>query len=603
MRKVVKPPVVLGPPKLLGHVVALLLSAVLLGVIYPSTGWWWLAYVALVPGALLARHAESLWRLVWVSVPVFWVWWVVMLWWLVPVTLGGTMAASLILSLFTTLGWVLIRRLTLHGRLSLTVAVPVVWVLVELLRTRMPFGGFAWFLLGHSQGPWLPEHSASLIQTASLFGELTVTGVVAVINGFIADVMIHSFRTPKPDEERPPFRKRFLGRLAGVTVVGLVVWVAAGTPPFAGETRDPTDSPGVVVSVVQTNEPQDNRQSPSLEDRIRYWHELLIETERAIEASTSLDPDRTHEHVIIWPESVAPVGIDPQTLAWADEKGFTSFGQIEGQIRDLAAVHGVHLIVGAPAYERWVEVELEDGRVGWLPDGPRNSVFHYGPDGRQQSKRYDKMHRVPFGEYLPIVDYIPWLKNMVVKYLTPYDVDYTIQPGDDVVVFDIDENGPVWLRLVTPICFEDTVARLVREMVNTARESENAHLFGLVNMTNDGWFAIPGQGYQRLQMSAFRCVENNVPMAKAANTGISAFIAADGRILELVEADGRHKGFAGSATRWWRSGEYERTLYSYVGENPLVIVCVLLALFGSGLLNRPMSRKAGNSSDPDKMQE
>lgn len=615
MAKTMKsPPLMIGPPGVLGHLFALALSAVLMGVIYPTLGWWGFAYVALVPGALLARHATSMLRLTLVSMGVFWVWWVVMLWWLTPVTLGGTIAASLILSLFPTLGWLLIRRLTLQGRLSLTVAVPVVWVMVEYLRTMFPFGGFAWFLLGHSQGPWLPEHSSSLIQTASLFGELTVTGYVAVINGFIADVLHSSFSTPKPGEFKPPFRKRLIGRTAGVVVVGVLVAVCANVPIFRLDVWGDSGVEGVgdarLVTVIQTDEPQSNRQSPSLEDRIRYWHELLTETV-ASEASPgkipgdidgalladlldSGEPDASR--VVIWPESAVPVGIDAKTLAWAEEHGFERFGVIEGQIRDLAESLGVDLIVGAPSYERWVEVELEDGRTGWMPDEPANSVFHYTPKGEQGAERYDKMHRVPFGEYLPIVDYLPWLKGLVVKYLTPYDVDYTIVPGERPVVF---ETGG--LAVVSAICFEDTVARVCQQLVAHARETSERSVL-IASMTNDGWFSVPGQGYQHLQIAVFRCVENRVPMAKAANTGVSGVIDERGQILGLVEVDGERKGVRGHLTSLletglgpYLSGVQRRyggvTLYGYWGENPLVVLCVVLALLGSGLFDRPKRAK------------
>ncbi|WP_428386930.1 apolipoprotein N-acyltransferase [Mucisphaera sp.] len=565
-----------GPASLLEHFWGLGLSAVLLGVIYPVLGWWWLAYVALVPGALVVSRSASFWRVLWVSVVVFWVWWVVMLNWVMPVTVGGTIAMGLVLSVFPAVGFLLIRRLSVGGggRLALTWAVPIAWVLVEFLRSRLPFGGLSWFFLGHSQGPWLPEHSAVLIQTADLFGELTVTAFVALLNGFAADVIRRSFTAPDPEVVQERLRKRFVARVVSVgVVVALVVghgwlWTDHARYGLASTT-------GVVV--IQTNEPQSNRQSPSLEDRIGYWHALLDETRLAVEGQR----DESGRLVVIWPESAVPMPIDAGTLAMAEQEGWAAITAIEGQIRDLAVSYGVDLLVGAPSYGTWETVDL-DGVARWLPGEGANSVFHYRSDGSRAAERYDKMHRVPFGEYLPLVDGWPWLKGLVLKYLTPYETSYTIEAGDAPVVFEV----AGW-SVVTPICFEDTVGRVVREMVRVAREALDRPAL-LVNVTNDGWFGSASQGFQHLQVAAFRCVENRVPMAKAANTGVSGFISSLGEVVSIVEVDGESKGVQGHASMslgprlnpphvsTWHG------LYEVWGETPLVLLAVVVGWLGSG---------------------
>ncbi|MEQ9455116.1 MAG: apolipoprotein N-acyltransferase [Phycisphaeraceae bacterium] len=565
------------PPGVASHFVMLGLSAVLMGVIYPVLGWWWLAYIALVPGALVVSRSASMWRVVWVSTVVFWTWWCVMLWWLSPVTAGGTVAAALVLSVFPTLGWLLIRRLTLQGRLSLTWAVPVAWVLVEFLRTQYPFGGFAWFLLGHSQGPWLPGHSAGVIQIADLFGELTVTAFVALVNGFLADVARQSFSPPKEGVTLEPLRKRFVAR---VVVVGVVVATVVGygmTPPMPSLLPDSSTT----VVVIQTNEPQNNRQSPSLEDRIADWHALLAETRRSLESRLD-EAEAGSPVVVIWPESAVPMPINEETLGLAGAEDWAAILTIEGQVRDLAASYGVDLIIGAPSYEGWERREV-DGVERWVPGDGFNSVFHYRADGTRAERRYDKMHRVPFGEYLPGMDLMPWLEDWVVKNLTPYQSSYTIQAGTQTVVFEAGE-----FAVVTPICFEDTVARVVREMVGVAlAQSERPVL--LVNVTNDGWFRLESQGYQHLQIAAFRSVENRVPMAKAANTGVSGFISALGEIESVVEVEGESKGVLGHSMRSYRDHSARAggwTWYSSWGEAPLVVGLLLVGFLGSGVLDR-----------------
>ncbi|MBI5760592.1 MAG: apolipoprotein N-acyltransferase [Planctomycetales bacterium] len=146
--------------------------------------------------------------------------------------------------------------------------------------------------------------------------------------------------------------------------------------------------------------------------------------------------------------------------------------------------------------------------------------------------RYDKRHRVIFGEYIPLADLLPGLRKF-----TPYADGMGIAAGVEKTVFE--HRG---FRFAPIICFEDTVPHLVRDLVQTASPRNNDSrstihdpqstkpLDFLLNLTNDGWFHGSSELDQHLITAAFRCVETRTPMVRAVNTGISAIIDGDGVI-------------------------------------------------------------------------
>ncbi|HID20954.1 MAG TPA: apolipoprotein N-acyltransferase, partial [Planctomycetaceae bacterium] len=141
--------------------------------------------------------------------------------------------------------------------------------------------------------------------------------------------------------------------------------------------------------------------------------------------------------------------------------------------------------------------------------------------------RYDKRHRVIFGEYIPLQDWFPWLER-----LTPISGQFGIDAGAGPVVFSCESphTGRV-VRLAPIICFEDTVPHLVRHIVRSAADSGQP-VDVLVNLTNDGWFHGSSELDQHLITAIFRSVECRTPMVRAVNTGISAIIDGDGVVRE-----------------------------------------------------------------------
>ena len=176
------------------------------------------------------------------------------------------------------------------------------------------------------------------------------------------------------------------------------------------------------------------------------------------------------------------------------------------EIRQTALRWQVPILIGS--------VAQEDGHY-------YNSAFLIGADGQIQG-RYDKIHLVPFGEYLPLRPILGWINNFV-----PLD-DFT--SGKTYKIFSVTGGQKKFGVL---ICFEDTLGYLRRNFTTAGAEF-------FVNMTNDAWFKDTKAPFLHLQAAVFGCVENRRSLVRAANTGVSALVDPDGRIVQVVH-DGQGK--------------------------------------------------------------
>ena len=178
-----------------------------------------------------------------------------------------------------------------------------------------------------------------------------------------------------------------------------------------------------------------------------------------------------------------------------------------------------------------------------------NSAYLITPAG-QVAGKYDKVHLVPFGEYVPLKRWLPFIHKMVA------------QVGD----FKAGRRGNTlqWQhqRIGLLICYEVIFPGLARAMAQNG-----AHL--LVNITNDAWFGRTSAAYQHFSMAVFRAVENRRSLARAANTGISGFIDPCGRRLAVTRLFEQSSATAEVAllnissgyTRW---GDWPMALTSFI---------------------------------------
>jgi apolipoprotein N-acyltransferase len=204
-------------------------------------------------------------------------------------------------------------------------------------------------------------------------------------------------------------------------------------------------------------------------------------------------------------------------------------------VADVAFKHDVAIVAGGNYFEAL------DKKSG-LPMRRRNSAYYFNKTGLISDLRYDKIHLVPFGEYIPLRYAVPPLYRLFI-HLGPHDYDYTVTPGDyeNVTVFPVPKSGEMrrGAAFVTPICFEDADPRLVARMFRwkglQVEGLPHKRADFIVNVTNDGWFSQP-QLSQHLQIAQFRSIENRVPTARSVNTGISGFIDSNGRIVQRLPA-------------------------------------------------------------------
>ena len=561
--------------------------ALFMGLAFPRTNWWVLAYPALLPLTLLAVRGDPLRRVAGLTYVASVIWWVVMVRWLIPVTGIGHVALCMYLALYP-LGYVLIVRLLERRlRLPLVLAAPMVWTALEYVRGTWILTGFGWFGLGHSQ-------PGVMIQIADFAGAYGVSFVVAMCSGWMCDMLLN-----------PLVRVTSRGRRWGRTVrISTVCWLAVmaatvgyGIGRIAQFQSITAKAPTLTVAVVQTNVPQSNKTHPTYEQDQTDFAAAVALSERAAALKPAL---------IVWPETSVPASLTEDALANAAEakrrladkppadepyarylRRRAAYLDYHGQLTDLARRHGVPMLVGAHAE---VYGQPEADQAGRRVSG-FNSVYFIDRYGRF-TQRYDKIHRVPFGEYIPVIERWPWAKRMVIRYLTPYDHDYSLTPGRSWTVFELPTGGDGgadrW-ELAAPICFEDAFSDVPRRMVY-ARGRKRVDL--LVNLTNDGWYAGTAEGPQHEQIARFRCVENRVPMARSVNTGVSSFIDSSGRVIGRVVEDGRTQGVAGVAAAALVR-DPRKTVFGRVGDlwagmcGGLTAAAILLAVVRRRLGNTP----------------
>ncbi len=401
------------------------------------------------------------------------------------------------------------RRCIVRG-LPLWLTVPIVWTALEYVRAYL-LTGFSWYYLGHTQYRWL-----SLIQISDITGAYGVSFVIALVAGSLAgQVPLRWLQRLNLDVgiagiERPS--------LVPLTVAVLIVGLCCSYG-VARQTR-PEDFPeGPAFALIQGNFTPEIKHDPEMMlTRYRIHDDLM-------RRSVMLQPDFIvwPETMFSWPEqSVADGVTNDQILAQMPPDALHSYGneadlladrfrshEVQNSLAEHSQASGAALIMGLEA------VVAEKDRLKIY-----NAAAFVRPDLGYVG-RYDKIHRVIFGEYIPLKNVFPFFAS-----LTPFGANFGIDAGDDVRLFEY-----AGFRIAPLICFEDTVPHLVRRMA--AQSDEQGHECDvLVNLTNDAWFHGSSELDQHLISAAFRCVENRTPMVRCVNGGISAFIDGNGQVRE-----------------------------------------------------------------------
>ena len=499
-------------------VLPLLATGLLLSLIQAPIDASFLAWVALVPFALACRGPIKTRWLALTAWLIGSVYWLINIYWIGPITVAGWLAMGIYVGALWPLLAIAVRQCR-HWRIPLFVALPVLIVGSERLQ-GFPLGGFYWRLLGHSQYAHI-----TLIQIADVFGVAGVSFLVAMVNGLLADVILflRDRRTANSPAQRLAPARIVVG--AVVAVVAIVGTVSYGRWRI-GQT-DQFVSQGPLVAAVQSNVPQSVKGSHAASSQI--FDELMASSDAAIAAGAQL---------IVWPETMVQGFLQPELwpsvpgFDWTEDKAFYN------ALCEHARQDGVYVMVGAYGGDI-----LRDGK-GERYFGQYNSAYLYKPDGTRDPNRYDKIHLVLFGEYIPFRRSFNWLYQQLKRFApSEYNYDYSLEHGTEYTLFEmttpIHGTEPnVSHRFGVIICYEDAIPYVARNFSIDGQGHKRVDW--LVNISNDGWFVRFQDEPPRVRPSTelpqhavtcvFRAVENRLPILRSVNTGVSCLIDSLGRI-------------------------------------------------------------------------
>ena len=454
------------------------LSGVLLTLSFPTFNFYPLAWVALVPFMVSlwgkepskAFIAGLVFGVFYFFGTTYWIYHSISHYGGIPfiVSLLIVFSLCLYLSLYPGVFAVLFSLKIRSSKLPALLLAPVIWVSLEYARSYA-FTGFPWSSIGYSQYPFLYG-----IQSADLTGIYGISFLVVSCNGVISDIFISRKRIA----EIPLFPVR-------LTHIGIAAFLFLFLLNLSyGYWRLHQYRPGntVKVGIVQGNIDQSKKWEPSYQEKVISTYKGLT---RQIVTSSP--------HLVIWPETSLPFFFGYDTIRSQDLVAFQ---------RQL----NTYLLFGTVIVKNPPEKETPPQLLNSAVLLDRNGTITYS---------YNKIHLVPFGEYVP-------LKNIF------FFVEKLVSGAGEFV------PGDSFVRAQTPfgtfgtfICYEIIFPGLVRKFYSKGGDF-------IVTITNDAWFGETSGPYQHFSLAVFRAIENRKPLVRVANTGVSGYIDSNGRILKMT---------------------------------------------------------------------
>jgi apolipoprotein N-acyltransferase len=475
-------------------------AGLLLAAAFPKisiAGFAWVA-PALLIFAVCGKNSGDAFRAGYVAGISFWL---ASLYWLLLIPVAGFpilgwVALSVFMAVYFGIWtWLLAGKIGTGGwaqRNLWSLAGAAVWTGLEIFRSHF-LGGFPWNLTGTSQYQLTP-----LIQIAAVTGVYGVSFLVVWVSLSLFSAVRAIFS--KPDSRFAWQPEAFLPLLV-VAILFAVGCFQMRTPPDAGAGQPP-----LRITTIQPSVPQNLIWDPGANSN--RFQQLLVLTESALTNKTDL---------LIWPEAALPE---------FDEASYTA-------ITNLVRRHHLWMIFNADDTVWRANANSQNDYDDF------NAAFLFDPDGKLRAI-YHKRKLVIFGEYIPLVRWLPF-----VKWFTPITGGYAA--GDKPVQFQI----VWWPSAKTPreplielnndssaapphhqvnaaplICFEDMFSQ-------TARDSAQSGTDFLVNLTNDGWFGEGAEQWQQGAAAIFRAVENGLPLVRCCNNGMTCWIDAHGAMKQI----------------------------------------------------------------------
>lgn len=440
------------------------------------------------------------------------------LYWLMHVTIPGyivlTFSLALFFSLFGLFANLFLTKLRASRfNLLLFLVLPSLWVFLEFVRGFI-FTGFPWGILGYTQ-----YKNPVLIQIADITGSYGVSFTIIMMNFVIYALLCNFFK-----------KASYFRGLKFQTVVSVIILAAVVLYGYFELNKDDIKT-GLKLSVVQGNIEQIKKWNPAYKGYILDRYETLTK-----------EAARDRSDLIIWPETAVPGYLDEE--------------EIDLWLKKIIKDGGIPLFLGAVTYAS------DEERDYFF-----NSAILFSLDGNIK-KRYDKLHLVPFGEYVPFEKFFPQFRNFI-------DVeigDFT--PGDEFTLFDITSKDRKPYKYGALICFEDIFPAMVRKFVRDGADF-------LVNITNDAWFKESSEQLQHTQASVFRALENRISVLRAANTGFSCYINPRGIIEDSIRDVRTGSMYIPAYKTFDIKISKKNSFYTRYGDI-FAYICILLVL-GTGL--------------------
>jgi len=484
-------------------------SALLLVLSFPDFDLWWLAWIGMVPLLVVVTRTPKAGR----AFLLGWLWGLIFFygscWWLTypmihyahiaaPVAYVLMLLPVIFVALFPALFCALIARVVSRfGPAALFVA-PFLWVSFELGRYAVT--GQMWNAIGYSQA-----FHPMLIQSARWGGMYAVSFLILTVNASIAFALLS---------------RMVFGVALSVAVMGFVGVVLSVSFFNANWESLLSSEPGHPIVAVQPNVPM-----AGVDDSTAQRQLLDRHLELGAKGLGDARNQYSHESLVIWPES-------PMNFSYSRDS----------HLRDAVAT-----------FARTNHTAVLLNSLEPAPNaGEYNSAILVNEEG-QKLAQYDKIRLMPFGEYVPLPQWIPGASSVrgIVGDFTPGS-KYTLMPLGD-------------LRAGVFICIEAAHPGIAREFTN-----EGADV--LINISNDGYLGPTPVMRQHLSNAIFRAVENDRLLVRVTNSGITALISPVGEVWDTTA------GFRPAVRSWTiRKEVFRKTFYTRHGE-VFAYLCELISL-------------------------
>ena len=448
-----------------------IISGVLLILSFPKYGFGFVAWFAFIP-LLYALHRTTTIRqalllgfitgVVGYIGIIYWITYVIVNYGYLPIYLGIILMLLLACYLSVYLAIFAAGIAYFRNKIPLYFIAPVLWVCLEYCKSQL-FTGFPWENLGYSQ-----YLNLYLIQFADISGVYGLSFLIILVN--ISLFQIFTKRSK---------REYIIAAAVSLVLISVYIYGFLRLNSIDKILQLPS-TPSMEVSLIQGN----------IDQSIK-WNENYQNETINIYEDISLKNVPARGGLIVWPETAVPFN-------------FQDDNELSRKIKNLAIKTKSDVVFGSVSYLR------RSHYVDFY-----NSAYLLSSDGEVKG-RYDKVHLVPYGEYVPLRNVFPFIKK-----LTAGIGDFST--GNGYFPLSMADR-----KIGILICYEGILPFAARMYKN-----ESADI--LVNITNDAWFGSTSAPYQHLSMTIFRAVETRLYLVRAANTGISAIVDPRGQIVAKTD--------------------------------------------------------------------